>query len=232
MLADVAYATSVEEIQAKSFAKEQTVISALKDFSTSFVTFRQNNGLLSVDDLKEKLKGFYVNKFLDQYNRKNPQKVIGLDGVFQKLDDDAIALQYYNFLANDKAVDPTLNVVGSDNSQWTIFSIKYQSFFSEYSNYFRLSDVYLVDADSGNIVYSINKKIDFATNLKTGFFANTALGKTFQSVISFSDRENTYTSNIEGVISSLNEPYRFVGASIFDGEKRIGVLIFQLPIGM
>lgn len=227
-----AHAIDVAKIQIESFAQTPLVVTAIKDFSASFGTVRQNNGLLSIDDIKEKLKNYYDQKFISQFNKLNTGKQVSVEETFQKLDDDAVALQYYYFVANDVPKSSESDVVSKDSSQWTLFNDKYHPTFKKYLEYFGLNDIYLVDASSGNIIYSTNKKIDFSTNLRSGPFASSALGKTFQILCESSERDVAVESDIQNFVPSFNEPARFVGTPVYEGDNRVGILIFQLPIGM
>lgn len=91
---------------------------------------------------------------------------------------------------------------------------------------FEYRDIFLVDVH-GNLIYSTQKEIDFATNLRDGPFANTGLGYAFQRSIS-SARDAVTLTDFELYLPSLLEPAAFFAVPIFDQNKRIGVLAFQL----
>ncbi|MBF0519430.1 MAG: cache domain-containing protein, partial [Nitrospirae bacterium] len=92
-------------------------------------------------------------------------------------------------------------------------------------------DMFLVDADSGNIVYTVQKNLDFGTNLKAGPYSDSSLGKAFDIVVKSKEKGFTKIMDYDPYAPSNNAPAGFIAAPIFDGDKKIGVLAFQLPIG-
>jgi class 3 adenylate cyclase len=66
------------------------------------------------------------------------------------------------------------------------------------------------------------------SNLKTGVFADTALAKTFEEVRKSRDPNFVYISDIEHYKASYGEPALFIGSTVFDGDKFIGALIYQI----
>jgi methyl-accepting chemotaxis protein len=92
-------------------------------------------------------------------------------------------------------------------------------------------DVFLVSVQ-GDVIYSVFKEPDYATNLKTGPWAKTTLARVFAQ---------TQTSQQRGVIAfadfaayepSQGQPASFIGSPILDASGAFrGALIFQMPAG-
>jgi class 3 adenylate cyclase len=93
---------------------------------------------------------------------------------------------------------------------------------------FGYRDIFLVDIDSADVLYSVAKEADMGSNLRTGVFADTALAKTFEEIRKSRDPNFVYISDIEHYKASFGEPAFFVGTTVFDGDKFIGALIYQL----
>ena len=66
------------------------------------------------------------------------------------------------------------------------------------------------------------------SNLKTGVYADTALARTFDEIRKSRDPYFVYISDIEHYKASFGEPAFFIGSTVFDGDKFIGALIYQL----
>ena len=90
-------------------------------------------------------------------------------------------------------------------------------------------DLFLIDAASGDIVYSVGKEVDFATNLLTGPYANTHLGTLFRKVRETSDVEAVHLADFEPYAPSLYKPAIFMAAPIVEAGRTIGVLVMQVP---
>ena len=91
-------------------------------------------------------------------------------------------------------------------------------------------DVFLVNHE-GKLVYSVFKERDYATNLITGKWKNTDLGKITQEVLANFKQGSVIYKDFAPYEPSAGAPAGFIAAPIFDdkGEKH-GVLIFQMPV--
>lgn len=84
---------------------------------------------------------------------------------------------------------------------------------------------------NGDVVYSVTKKADFATNLVDGPFARTGLGTAFEAAM---DGDATATAFLDFApyAPSADAPASFMARAVVDGDGRtIGVVAIQLPIG-
>lgn len=107
------------------------------------------------------------------------------------------------------------------------------------------SDFYLIDYPSGDIVYSLAKQPEFATNLVYGPFANTALAQCFSEIARGVKTPGNHRLpsdvNVPGTKSAIiardfgsymplcGQPAAFLAAPIFDGETCIGIAACQIP---
>jgi hypothetical protein len=98
----------------------------------------------------------------------------------------------------------------------------------EYLEKFGYYDVFFIDAETGDIVYSVFKELDFGTSLKTGPYANSSLGKAFRDALSQTDPTKVSMSDYETYLPSYDAPAGFIASAIFDEGKVIGVLAFQI----
>ena len=105
-----------------------------------------------------------------------------------------------------------------------------QPIFRSYAEKFGYDDVYLVDSRTGVIVYSVAKEIDFATSLHDGPFASTAFGKAFRLANAGTTTDVVEMADYEPYAPIFQEPASFIASPIFDGEEKIGVLVFRLSL--
>ncbi|MCV6603180.1 MAG: methyl-accepting chemotaxis protein, partial [Cohaesibacter sp.] len=89
-------------------------------------------------------------------------------------------------------------------------------------------DIFLIDMD-GNLIYSVFKEADYATNLTSGKWRNTDLGKIFQKASQSAAGSISFT-DFSPYAPSNNAPASFIAAPIVSGGEKIGVLAFQMPI--
>ena len=107
---------------------------------------------------------------------------------------------------------------------------KYHEHFSEFVNEFGLYDLFLIDPD-GNIVYSVFKEADYATNIVNGPFAHSGITDVFVKakklgaggigIVDFTNYEPSYGA-----------PAWFCASPIYQDAEFVGVLAYQIPTDM
>ncbi|MBH1989698.1 MAG: hypothetical protein I8H80_00790 [Alphaproteobacteria bacterium] len=91
-------------------------------------------------------------------------------------------------------------------------------------------DIFLFDLD-GNLIYTVFKELDFATNLKNGEWKDTDLGAVFrQAADDLATAGQTFIVDFKFYAPSANSPASFISTPIFKDGKKIGVVAFQMPI--
>ena len=106
----------------------------------------------------------------------------------------------------------------------------YHPLFKDFLEKFGYYDIFLIEAGTGNIVYSVFKEVDFGTSLKNGAFANSNLSKVYESAIGSNENSFVTLVDYEPYRASYNAPAAFMASPIFDEDVCIGVLVFQMPI--
>lgn len=97
----------------------------------------------------------------------------------------------------------------------------------KYKETYGYFDLFLIGYD-GDILYSVEHKSDFGTNLITGRYSNTNLGKLMKQVFR---KEKAGIADFEPYAPSNDEPTAFISQVVYDHEgKRHGVLALQLSI--
>jgi methyl-accepting chemotaxis protein len=90
-------------------------------------------------------------------------------------------------------------------------------------------DLFLFDLD-GNLVYSVFKETDFATNLVDGPYAQSGLGQAFRGAMEAAPGE-TFLTQFAAYEPSAGAPAKFVAQAVFDTDgRKIGVVALQIPI--
>ena len=90
-------------------------------------------------------------------------------------------------------------------------------------------DIFIVDNASGNVVYTVFKELDFATNLTSGSWAKTALAKAFNTAKNLPQGKTTLT-DFAPIRPLLRSPAGFIATPIYIQGKALGTLIVQVPI--
>jgi signal transduction histidine kinase len=91
-------------------------------------------------------------------------------------------------------------------------------------------DMFLVHAESGDIVYTAKREVDFGTNLRDGPYSTSNIANVYQAAASANNRNFTRIVDFEAYGPSARAPAAFVAAPVFDAEGMVAVLIFQMSI--
>ncbi len=223
--------------QVVTFSDDLMVIEAMKEFKGAFGQVGRDGGgggpvdPRAVQQYRDQLRSYYTADFSDEYQKRNEGRSPDAESIVDRLDDESVVLQYSYIKANP-------NPLGSkdaleraeDGSRWSAVHEKYHPHLRHFLKEFGYYDIFLVDAESGDIVYTVFKELDFSTSLKNGPYASSGLGQVFAEVSAARERDYVAVSDFQPYRPSYEDQAGFIGSPVFDGQEMIGVLIFQLPI--
>ncbi len=177
------------------------------------------------------LDEYYKPQFGRKYQEINGQNANIFD-LANKLSDLAVSLQYEYIVKNQHPLGEKENLVKSKTHAHPYDDVhgKIHEALTSYLRKFNYYDIFLVDAEKGNVLYSVYKEIDYGTSLKTGSYSNTGIGKAFQGAMELNDEDDFYLTDYDTYLPSYEAPASFIGSPITKDGERIGVLIMQMPI--
>lgn len=91
-------------------------------------------------------------------------------------------------------------------------------------------DIFLLNLE-GDVIYSVFKELDYATNVVDGEYADSDLGNVFRSVVDNPDADAIAFTDFAPYAPSAGAPASFIAKALTNekGEK-IGVVVFQMPV--
>jgi methyl-accepting chemotaxis protein len=117
----------------------------------------------------------------------------------------------------------------SDGSAYSAAHRTYHHWFRELLQSRDYYDIFLFDND-GNLVYSVFKELDYATNLNTGQWSDTDLGNAFRGAGNLQAGEVAFF-DFRPYAPSFDAPASFISTPVFAADgSREGVIAFQMPI--
>ncbi len=219
--------------QVSTFSKDGMIVDAMKEFKAAFKDVRKENDISEskLIEYRNDLKTYYTTDFANEYKQQNNGQRSDAISYINQLDEDSIALQYYYIKANHNQLGEKHNLDTSDDkSSYSKLHAKYHPAIRDFLQQFGYYDIFLVDPDSGDIVYSVYKELDFTTSLKNGPYANTNFGRVFQQVNNSNDPDYVKLVDFEPYTPSYEGAASFIASSIYDGTEKVGILLFQMPI--
>lgn len=216
--------------QVLSFSNDRMIINAMNDFNSAFKAYRSEADIADVSTLNESLSQYYTRDYNNEYGNRNNGKKANTNQLLSGLDEDSIALQYAFIQSNPNPLGEKDKLVTlENNTTYAKVHAKFHPHIRDFLQRFEYYDIFLVDYDTGDIVYSVFKELDYSTSLKNGPYANSGIGEAFKQVVNASQK-TVYLTDFASYTPSYEDPASFIATPIFDGSQRIGVLIFQMPV--
>ncbi len=211
--------------QVKSLAVDHTITRAMRDFKSAYS--RLEHSTLDNDQI-DRLKTFYQTSFIPQLEKNihgNPQ----LEYYFPTAPATQY-LQYHYLVHNPKKLKnkALLNDAG-DKSYYSGIHAYNHPVLHEFLTNYGYYDLFLIDIETGNIVYSVSKETDFATSLLTDVYRSSNLGRLYQKIRNAPDQGVIHVVDYDFYRASYGQPAFFLGTTIVDEEKTpIGILAIQV----
>lgn len=218
--------------QIVTFSEDRMIIDAMNDFEETHEAISSELDL-SDDTLAEwetNLREYYQDEYL---KRLIPNLMLDASiDTYWPQDTDTILLQslYISNNPNETGSKEKLSNP-DDGSSYSATHEIYHPIIRDYLYAFGYYDIFLVDVSSGgHIVYSVFKEVDFGTSLLDGPYSDTNFGRVYQAALEAEEKDFVMLVDFEPYHPSYNAPAAFIASPIFDGDEKVGVLIFQMPI--
>ncbi len=231
--------------QLRFFSQNTANITAIQEFSQAFPLFQQqisrnevsedgppetDNNALPLDKYKVALSNFYDTEYKAEFESLNAKPPPAKDTFLASLSPNAIALQYFYIAHNPNPIGTKEELdFSGDASKYSHTHKYYHPTLLRYIQQFNFEDILLIDA-TGNVVYSVLKQVDFATSLTHGLFADSALGRIFQQANQLTENDDVVLIDFSAYEASFNLQSAFIAAPIFNGNERMGVVVFRISI--
>ncbi len=217
------------EDQVITMSHDTMIISALNEFKTSIVEIERNVTPGKLQQTRDGVASYYEAEFLPRLNANlaTPKSV----GDFLSDQKSTLYLQYSYIEANKNEVGSKHMLdIANDGSSYSKYHRIYHPIIREYLERFGYYDIFIIDSASGQMVYSVFKEADYATNLLTGPYSDTNFADVVKEAMNTTDPDYVAISDFNFYSASYNAPAAFIASPIFDGNTNKGVLVFQMPI--
>lgn len=215
--------------QILTHAQDPTPSFAVQSFGTSIDSFIDQS-FAEVEQDKQVTQALYNEVYLGAFPKAQTE---GFDGsaIYRALSDSTISLQAKYIANNPNPLAKKSDMIdGGDSSGFTSAHYEYHEVFKRFAETYGLDDIYLIDAFTGKVVYSVAKKMDFATSLNDGPFSNSALAQAFKGAMALSETGGVFITDIAPYLPAFNAPTAFIATPMTVDDYTSGVLVYQLPL--
>ncbi|WP_157831816.1 methyl-accepting chemotaxis protein [Thalassospira marina] len=117
-----------------------------------------------------------------------------------------------------------------DGSDWSVKHGFYHQYFRNLLEKRGYYDIFLF-SPAGDVIYTVFKEEDFATNVMTGKWRDTDLGKVFRASVEQKQAGKPAFVDFHPYAPSHDAPASFISEAVFDAQGKLaGVIAFQMPI--
>ena len=117
-----------------------------------------------------------------------------------------------------------------DGSEYSAVHRKHHPFFRKFLQERGYYDIFLFDT-KGDLVYTVFKELDYATNLNSGKYKDTDLGRAFRAAMANPDADVPNFFDFKPYSPSADAPASFISMPVRDAQGTLlGALVFQMPI--
>jgi methyl-accepting chemotaxis protein len=221
-------------LQNLELSKNPNTKEAFYKLKKQYYQYPTNN----IETKRKELNDYYHTKFKDAFEKNAGYELkYNIDEYVSKMPNNAIALQYDFVIKNPNPIGEKIKYFSKDeNGEFGKVHSTYHDYFKSFVESYGYYDAFIVDANSGDVIYTAFKELDFTSNLKDGNNKATALGKLFHSLEEaknkgeFSKGPKTLLSPIEKYFQSYDASAQFIGSPIMEDDKVIGYFCFQIPL--
>jgi methyl-accepting chemotaxis protein len=217
--------------QVHTLAEDKMTIEAVKKFRTAFKEYGTAvTGEPSLQEQSKAVQGYYQSQFGREFESQTGTKANIAE--LMPSNPTSIRAQYAYIANNQHPLGSKAELMAADDQRnYNTHHANYHPVFKNYLEQFSYYDIFLLDPETGDIVYSVFKEMDYGTSLLTGAYKDTNFAKVFRQALNNGSVGSTHIIDFESYIPSYNAAAAFTSAPIYDEGKLVGVLIFQMPVG-
>ncbi|MEO0443870.1 MAG: methyl-accepting chemotaxis protein [Pseudomonadota bacterium] len=224
---------SVIKEQLLDMSGQREIANAMAAFNRSFVSMGERDGFKSAADveaIKAELSVYYQQDFAGEYKNRNDGDSINVQALIDQLSAQAIVAQYNYIQTNSNPLGEKHLLDKADGkASYHRMHARYHNNFRSFLERFGFYDIFLIEPENGVIVYSVFKELDFGTSLINGPYADTNFAQAFREAAQLPAGEYVL-KDFAPYRPSYDAPASFIAAPVYDGEKMLGVLVYQMPL--
>ncbi|KYC38377.1 Globin domain protein [Scytonema hofmannii PCC 7110] len=210
----------------KTLCEDRTIVAAMVDFHQGF---RELNEKSIPPEWERSLQNYYENKFFPNISDKVSGEL--RFNSYRPVSQAAKYLQHYYIDANSYASEQKAQLLDArDGSVYSRFHAQYQPLFQNLVQSMGYGNLLLIDHNTGDIIYSVRKELDYGTNLNTGPYRTSHLAKLVATVRQTFDPGTIQITDFEPYRPVYDSQTAFIAGPIYDGSKMVGILVVQLSV--
>ncbi len=220
------------ENQVITLSEDRMVVDATIKLKRMFKSYRDELAIYGdeIETKRKELSEYYTGQFAPTYAQQNDGKAVDMTETVAKLSKNAVVMQHAYIAKNANPLgEKNKFKQAEDGSSYSAVHGQIHPSMNHFLESFGYYDIFFVDAESGDIIYSVFKELDFGTSLLNGPWADTGLAEAYKKGLELEDQQAVFI-DYKLYRPSYDAPAGFIASPIFEDGEKIGVLIFQAPL--
>ena len=214
--------------QIETLSEDRMIVTAMVDFNQAFNQLNQSALIIS-PTWDRLIKTYYIKEFFPRLSKNiEGRPVFELYAPKTKV---AQYLQYHYIANNSHSVGKKDELMAAtDGSEYSTVHGKYHKILRNLIKKFGYYDLFLINPETEEVVYSVYKETDFTSNLQTGPYSQSNLASVVAAVKQNPDPGAVQIVDFASYRPSYGAPAAFMGAPIYQETQLVGILVVQLPV--
>ena len=215
--------------QMYNFAQNEMIVDATRQFGDGFAALTEQVEIETGDKSQAyaDVARYYDHQFRPR-SEEAGQSYRGAAAYVPRSAEGRI-LQSWYVANNTNPVGEKLNLDRAEaDCDYNTAHARFHPKVRDYLESFGYYDIFLFDTQ-GNLVYSVFKETDFATNFRGGPYNDTNFATVYNACMA-AGPGTVVLEDFRFYEPSYGSPASFIGAPIFEGGERVGVAVFQMPV--
>ena len=140
-----------------------------------------------LEAIQRSVSGYYESEFIPKLNDNVSRELNVADYIPKEARTLIFQHDYISGNPHPTGSKSLLNET-KDGSDYSKVHARYHPILRNFLEKFGYYDIFLIDAETGDMIYSVFKEVDFATNLLNGLYSATNFGKVVQEAAASTDR--------------------------------------------
>lgn len=159
-----------------------------------------------------------------------PDLTFDANAYLAEIDRPRLVLHYYYLIESGGAWDARASI--DDAGDQSRYSITHREFHEEvrgFTEFYGIADAYFLSVD-GDIVYSVNKQIDFGINVEHPVLAGTGMERAFRQAVTASATSDPVFVDFSTYLPGLGEQSAFLAMPMFEAgtDTQLGVFVARI----
>jgi len=223
------------ETYANSLRAETVVMTRVRFFGQMFMQmregyrkFRADGGITPKDTTRQRaaLAGIYEDVFSGELAKRTNGRKPDMSGYIAKLSPDAVAVQYAFLRQSDEEEGPADD--WTENSAYGELRAMGGQYWSDAMTKLGFHDLMLVEAGTGEVVFTAAGGIDLGASLMDGPLGASGAGQAFRDAMEMHDPSQPVFADAAPYLPAYGDPSCFLAIPIHTPFGTVGAAVFRI----